>query len=217
MVAWGLSVIVLGLLGNRGWQKRLLTLAFFCFEDGVLWVSYILVNLYICLTISSCHGSIPLTLGLTGRDGGLSTPCHIYGFSCQQRVLKLFAGSGYICSNDWVAWLWHLLVSLYIWFSILSCYDSIPLTFGLIRKESFLSTLYHSYKFACQQRVLKTFPDPGSLPCEDGVVWLWNSLINLYIWLTISCCYPSILFNLGLMGRDGGLSTFCDTCGFGCQ
>ena len=28
---------------------------------------------YIWLTISSCCGSIPLTLGLIGRDGGLST------------------------------------------------------------------------------------------------------------------------------------------------
>ena len=30
--------------------------------------------LYIWLTISSCYGSIPLTLRLIGRDGGLSTP-----------------------------------------------------------------------------------------------------------------------------------------------
>ena len=34
---------------------------------------YTLVNLYIWLTISSCYGSIPLTLVLIERDGGLST------------------------------------------------------------------------------------------------------------------------------------------------
>ena len=54
---------------------------------------------YIWLTISSCCGSIPLTLdlglGLIGRDGGLSTLCHSLGFACQQGVLKTFAGPGY--------------------------------------------------------------------------------------------------------------------------
>ena len=33
-----------------------------------------------------------------------------------------------------------------------------------------LSTLCHSCGFACQQRVLKTFPGPGYLRSEDGVV-----------------------------------------------
>ena len=37
---------------------------------------------YIWLTISSCYGSIPLTLGLIGRDGGLSTLCHSCGLAC---------------------------------------------------------------------------------------------------------------------------------------
>ena len=39
--------------------------------------------------------------------------------------------------------------------------------------------------FACQQRVLKAFPDPGYLHFEDGVVWLWHSLVNLYIYIYI--------------------------------
>ena len=54
------------------------------------------------LTISSCCGSIPFTLGLIGRDGGLSTLCHCCGFACQQRVLKTFPGLGYLCSEDGV-------------------------------------------------------------------------------------------------------------------
>ena len=61
-----------------------------------------LVNLYIWLTISSCYGSIPLTLGLIGRDGGLSTLYHSCGFACQQRVLKTFPDSGYLRSENGV-------------------------------------------------------------------------------------------------------------------
>ena len=34
----------------------------------------------------------------------------------------------------------------------------------------FEHTLCHSCGFACQQRVLKTFPGPGYLRSEDGVV-----------------------------------------------
>ena len=47
---------------------------------------------------------------LIERDGGLSTLCHSCGFACQQRVLKTFPGPGYLCSEDGVVWLWHLLV-----------------------------------------------------------------------------------------------------------
>ena len=65
--------------------------------------------------------------------------------------------------------------------------------------------LCHSCGFACQQGVLKTLPGPGYLRSVDGVVWLWHLLVNLYIWLTISSCYGSL--TLGLIGRDGGLST----------
>ena len=38
---------------------------------GSLW--HLLVNLYMWRTVSSCYSSIPLTLRLIGRDGGLST------------------------------------------------------------------------------------------------------------------------------------------------
>ena len=39
---------------------------------------------------SSCYGSIPLTLRLLGRDGGLSTlvSCHSCEFACQEGELK---------------------------------------------------------------------------------------------------------------------------------
>ena len=109
---------------------------------------------------------------------------------------------------------------MYIWLAISSCYSSIPLPLGLIERDGSLSTLCYSCGFACQQRVLKTFPGPGYLHFEDGVVWLWHPLVNLYIWLAISSCYGTIPMALGLIERDGGLSTLCPlchSCGFACQ
>ena len=129
---------------------------------------YTPVNLYIWLKISSCYSSIPLALGLIGRNRGLSSLCHSCGFACQQRVLKTFPGPGYLHSEDGVVWLWHPLVNLYIWLTISSCYGSIPLASGLIGRDGCLSTLCHSCGLACQQRVLKTFPGPGYLLSKDG-------------------------------------------------
>ena len=56
------------------------------------------------------------------------------------------------------------------------------------------------------QKTLKV-SGPGCLRPEDGGVWLWYLLVNLYILITISSCYDSIPLNWGLIGRDGGLST----------
>ena len=103
---------------------------------------------------------------------------------------------------------------LYILVTISSCYGSILLFSGLIERDGGLSTLCHSCGCSCQQRVLKTLPDPGYGRYEDGVVWLWHLLVNLYIWLIISSCYRSILLTLGLIGRDGGLRTLCHSCGW---
>ena len=147
----------------------------------------------------------------------MSTLCHSCGFACLQRVLKMFLGPGYLCSEHRVVGLWHLLVNLYIWLTISSCYVSIPLALGLIRRDGGLSTLCHSCGFACQQRVLKMFPGPGYIRSEHRVAGLWHLLVNLYIWLTISSCYVSIPLALGLIRRDGGLSTLCHSCGFACQ
>ena len=48
------------------------------------------------------NGSIPFTLRLIRRDGGLSTLCHSCGFTCHQRVLKTFSGPGGLRSKDGV-------------------------------------------------------------------------------------------------------------------
>ena len=36
---------------------------------------------------------------------------HSCGFACQQRVLKMFSGPGYLHSEEGVLWLWYLLIS----------------------------------------------------------------------------------------------------------
>ena len=58
-------------------------------------------SIYMYINVS-CYGSIPLTSGLIGRDGGLSTLCHSCGFACQQRVLKTFPGPSHLHSEDGV-------------------------------------------------------------------------------------------------------------------
>ena len=60
-----------------------------------------------------------------------------------------------------------MYIYTYIWLTISSCYGSIPLALG---RDGGLSTLSHSCGFACQQRVLKTFPGPGYVHYEDEVV-----------------------------------------------
>ena len=72
----------------------------------------------------------------------------------------------------------------------------------------------HSCGLACQQRVRKTFPGPLYLQSVDGVFWLWHPEVNLYVWLSISYSFGSIPLALGLIVRDGGLSTLCHSCGF---
>ena len=68
-----------------------------------IYYTYIYIYIYIyTIHLASCYGSIPLTLGLIGRDGGLSTLCHSCGFAYQQRVLKTFPGPGYLRSEDGV-------------------------------------------------------------------------------------------------------------------
>ena len=174
-------------------------------------------NLYIWLNISSYYGWIPLALGLIRRDGCLSTLCDNCGLACQHNLLKAFHGSGCVHAVDGVVWLRHPVVNLYVWLTISSCYGSIPLALGLIVRDGGWSTVCHSWGFACQQRDIKTFPDPGYLHSKDRAVWLWHPLEWLYVWLDISSCYGSIPLALGLRGRDGGSSTLCVSCGFASQ
>ena len=86
-------------------------------------------------------------------------------------------------------------IFVYICLTISSSYYSIHLALGLIGRDGSFSTLCHSCGFACQQRVLKTFPGPDYLHSEDAVVWLWHSLVNLYIYIYI---YIYIIYILNI-------------------
>ena len=70
----------------------------------------------------------------------------------------------------YIIYIYIYIYTIYTWLTISSCYDATPLTLGLIGMDSGLSTLDHSCGFACQQRMLKTFPGPGYLCSMDGVV-----------------------------------------------
>ena len=59
------------------------------------------------------------------------------------------------------------MIYIYIYIYIPSCYGSIPFILELIGRDGSLST--------------KTFPGPGYLPSEDGIVWLWHFTVNLWI------------------------------------
>ena len=75
-------------------------LYYFRSEDGVVWLCHFLVNLHI-------YGSpyYPATaksqcLMVIWRDSGLSTSCHSCRLGCQQRVIKMFPGAGYLWFED---------------------------------------------------------------------------------------------------------------------
>ena len=128
----------------------------------------------------------------------------------------MFSGTPYLLYEDEVAWLRHLLVNLCRWLTISSFYDSIPLALMFVERDGGLSTLYYSCWFAYQKKVLKTFPGIGYLPSEDGVVGLWDLLVNLYIYLTISSYYGHISLALRLIGKDDDKNTLCHSCHIVC-
>ena len=149
------------------------------------------------------------------RYVGLSIPCHSCGFACQKRVLKTFPGPGYLRSDDGIVWLWHFLVNLHIYGSSFYLATTQCQYLMVIGRDGGLSTLCHSCEFACQQRVLKTFPGPG-YPCsKDGIVWLWHFLVNLHIFGSPFYLRTAQSHYLMTIGRDGGLSTLCHSCRFG--
>ena len=58
----------------------------------------------------------------------------------------------------------------------------------VIGRDVVLSTLCHSCGFACQQRVLKTFPGPGHLRSEDGV-WSDYDIIGKFGYICMYYMY----------------------------
>ena len=118
-----------------------------------------------------------------GRDGGLNTLCHNCEFYFQQRVLKRFPGPGYLFSKDGVAWMWHFFVNMHMCGTPYYLVTPQSQCFVVIERDCGLSTLCHNSRFACQKRVLKTFPGPGYVFSKEGVGWLWNFFVNLHIYI----------------------------------
>ena len=89
---------------------------------------------YIQLNISFCYSSIPLTLVLIGRDGGLSTVCHSCGFDILSLLLFFFS-----------AFPFHLLLSLSLTLiiSIFCCLHYTLLLLRLITTHLVSHFLFH--------------------------------------------------------------------------
>ena len=58
------------------WRKKDFIFQFHLYFSANFAFYFLVSYIYIWLTISSCYGSIPLTLGLIEGDGGLCTRCH---------------------------------------------------------------------------------------------------------------------------------------------
>ena len=63
-----------------------------------------LIGKFVCswLTISSCYGSVLLTIVLIDRNSAFNTLYHILVFDYQEKLLKTFPGPGFPRSEDWV-------------------------------------------------------------------------------------------------------------------
>ena len=152
-----------------------------------------------------------------GSDDGLSTLFRSCVFSCRQRVLKTLPGPGYHHSKDGIVWLWHFLVNLYVYRSSVYLATAQSQYLMVIGRDGGLSTLCHSCRFACQQRVLKTFSHLVYFHSEDGVVWLWHFLVNLDIYSSPFYHTTAQSQYVMVIGRDGALNTVCQSCRFSCQ
>ena len=111
----------------------------------------------------------------------------------------------YIIFNIYV---YNLQVNLYIWLTISSCYGSISLNLGLIGNDDGLSTVCHRCGFACQQRVLKTFPGSwlfllqgwGSLTMTFTgkfayiyyILYTYIYILHIYICVCVCVCVPVV-------------------------
>ena len=87
----------------------------------------------------------------------------------------------------------------------------------MIGRISGLSTLRHSYRLACQQRVLKMFPGSDYLHYKDGIVSLSPFLVTVDIYSSPFYLATAQSQCPMMIGRNSGLSTLCHNCRFACQ
>ena len=193
--------------------------AYFHSKDGVVWIWHFLVDFYIkgsrfYLATTQSQSLMWLVIG---RDGDLNILCDNCEFYYQQRVLKMFPGPGYLFSKDGVAWMWHFFVNMHMYGSPYYLVTPQSQCFVAIERDCGLSPLCHNSRFACQQRVLKTFPGPGYVCSKEGVVWLWHFFVNLHIHGSSFYLAATQSHCLMTNERDDGLSTLCYSCRFGCK
>ena len=76
-------------------------------------------------------------------------------------------------------------------------------------RDGDLSTLCHSCGFACQQRELKKFPDPGSsAPIQGSLTMIFTGKFVYMAHHFIFLCVNPSSFVLGLIERDSGWNEY---------
>ena len=158
-------------------------------------MAHVLVNFYIYSAEFETATAEAQYLLLIERDGGLSTLWYGCWFACQQRVLKMFPGLDYLCSEDGGVWLWHVFGNFHIFSSPFCLAMAQSQCLLVIERDGGLSYLCHSCRFACQQRVLKCFPGSSYIRLEDGVVFNYSMSCRTSIYLSI---YLSIFLSIYL-------------------
>ena len=92
-------------------------------------------------------------------------------------MLKKFADPVYPHSKNGVVSLWHLLKFVYkahhFILQRLNLFD-----LRIYSEDGGMSILSHSCGFLGQERVLEAFAGHASFCSVDGIVWIWQLLIN---------------------------------------
>ena len=120
--------------------------------------------------LATAQSQCIVEIGRNGRNGRLSTLSRSCRFVCWQKVLKTFPSPACLLSEDGIVRQWNFLLNLHIYSSPFYLATAQSQCLMEIERDGSLSTKCHSCVFACQQKMLKTFPGPGYLRSENGVV-----------------------------------------------
>ena len=92
-------------------------------------------------------------------------------------------GSVYLRSEDGVVWLRYLLLNLYVYSSPFHLTRLNPFDLSVDREGWWFEHSVSKLRVWLSAEGAKTFPGPSYVSSEDGVVWLWHLLVNLYSFL----------------------------------
>ena len=151
------------------------------------------IHCYICIYVAHHFILLQLNrLGLTADREGWWFELYVTAAIC----LSAERAKNVSWPSLSALWRWGSLTMaftgklVYMWLTISSCYGSITLPLGLMGRDTGLSTLCHSCRFACQQKVKINVSLPWRFALRG-----WGSLTMaftdkfLYIGLTISSSY----------------------------